>query len=476
MTRLTRNSCCIPAAIITCVLLFSIGAKWRGTTITALHTSNHQEIASLNDCELRGTRVICSANGQELQAHYIATPSTSFPVSFTKCHEDDSVLYCLSPEQEHTLVEPIGSAPQTVTSATVEDGLEEQHCHFHAGVEHCEGGEAEKHNKCEHVQRNYDIPLRLLFLFLMLIASAIGVFSPILVASFIPSESNRAVIFLKQFGTGIIISTAFVHLFIHACLLFRNECLPSDGVASFEGTPAVILMGGMLVSFLMEFAVAQLLQCGWFGLGTSTKELSLTEPTTSADVAKILILELGIVAHSLLIGLTLVVAGDSFFVTLAVVIMIHQLFEGIALGSRIAAIGATAAKSIQGTHGHRHIVSQPVEDDTLKSEEQGYSDRIPLAQKLLMGCGFACVTPLGMAVGILALNTFNGNDPTTILIIGSLDAFSAGILVWFGIVEMWAHDWMEGGEMSKRSVADTSLGMSGLVCGMALMTFLGKWA
>ncbi|KFA65119.1 hypothetical protein S40285_07145 [Stachybotrys chlorohalonatus IBT 40285] len=410
-------------------------------------------------------------NAIAIKVLIVLTPSVVIFENFNMNHglDNSNIVW-------HTLVEPIGSAPQKFTPATLKDVPEEQHCHFHAGVEHCEGGEVEKHNKCEHIQRNYNIPLRLLFIFLMLISSAIGVFSPILVASFIPSESNRAMVFLKQFGTGVIISTAFVHLFIHACLLFRNECLPSDGVASFEGTPAVILMGGMLVSFLMEFAVAQILQHGWFGPGTSTKELSTADPSVSAGVAKVLVLELGIVAHSLLIGLTLVVAGDSFFVTLAVVVMFHQMFEGIALGSRIAAIGTTAAKNIQGAQNHRHILPQSAEDDGLKMEEHSYDDRIPLAQKLLMGCGFACVTPLGMAIGILALNTFNGNDPATIFIIGSLDAFSAGILVWFGIVEMWAHDWMEGGEMSRRSVADTCLGMSGLVCGMALMTLLGKWA
>ena len=46
--------------------------------------------------------------------------------------------------------------------------------------------------------------------------------------------------------------------------------------------------------------------------------------------------------HRLVIGLTLVVAGDSFFLTLFVVILFHQVFEGLALGSRIATIGTAA--------------------------------------------------------------------------------------------------------------------------------------
>lgn len=50
----------------------------------------------------------------------------------------------------------------------------------------------------------------------------------------------------------------------------------------------------------------------------------------------VLIMEAGIIFHSVLIGLTLVVAGDSFYQTLLVVIVFHQFFEGLALGARIS--------------------------------------------------------------------------------------------------------------------------------------------
>lgn len=81
-----------------------------------------------------------------------------------------------------------------------------------------------------------------------------------------------------------------------------------------------------------------------------------------------------------------------------------------------------------------------------------------------------------MAIGICVLNSFNGNDPATIWAIGSLDAFSAGILVWVGIVEMWAGDWMLGGSMAHSKPVVALLGLASLVSGMALMSFLGKWA
>lgn len=170
-----------------------------------------------------------------------------------------------------------------------------------------------------------------------------------------------------------------------------------------------------------------------------------------------------------MIGVTTVVAGDSFYITLAIVIIFHQLFEGIALGTRIAALGygSTFAKASVSSHCHEIPATQV--DRSLPST-------VSLTRKLLMGTAFALVTPIGMAIGIGVLTTFNGNDPSTIIAIGTLDALSAGILIWVGVVEMMAHDWMLGGDVTNANHLTTALAMFGLISGMVLMSFLGKWA
>lgn len=82
-----------------------------------------------------------------------------------------------------------------------------------------------------------------------------------------------------------------------------------------------------------------------------------------------------------------------------------------------------------------------------------------------------------MAIGIGVLSNFNGNDRDTIIAIGTLDALSAGILVWVAVVEMWAEDWLRGhGELLRTSPTVTFLAGSGLVAGMVIMSVLGKWA
>lgn len=140
-----------------------------------------------------------------------------------------------------------------------------------------------------------------------------------------------------------------------------------------------------------------------------------------------------------MIGLTLVVAGDSFFKTLFAVILFHQMFEGLALGSRIGEL------------------------------------TINMGQKIIMAVSFSLITPIGMAIGIGVLNKFNGNDPSTIIAIGTLNALSAGILIWVGLVEMLAHDWFHGHLATARMTHVIPAALS-LITGMALMSLLGKWA
>lgn len=119
-------------------------------------------------------------------------------------------------------------------------------------------------------------------------------------------------------------------------------------------------------------------------------------------------------------------------------------------------------------HAHDAPIGPPV--------DRSQPSTVSLAKKLMLASGFALVTPIGMAIGIGVLDVFNGNDPKTLIAIGTLDALSAGILIWVGLVEMWAHDWMLGGELTDANALTTTLAMFGLLSGMILMSVLGKWA
>lgn len=251
--------------------------------------------------------------------------------------------------------------------------------------------------------------------------------------------------------------------------MFSNECI---GELEYEATTSAVVMAGLFIAFLIDY----------LGHRFVAYKQAKTNPAAAAATANarahpddkgspsgassdegernilleldhhhgggantklsVSVMEAGILFHSILIGLTLVVAGDSFYKTLLVVIVFHQFFEGLALGARIALLPGSIWPG-----------------------------------KFFMALAFSLITPIGMAIGIGVLDTFNGNNPATVITFGTLDALSAGILAWVGIVDMWARDWViEGAELLHSGVLKSLGAGFSLVCGMVLMGVLGKWA
>ncbi|KAG5942660.1 hypothetical protein E4U53_007200 [Claviceps sorghi] len=459
-------------------------------------------IAAVTACRLSGSQQICMGPGEtEYLVQTTPTQTAGLPASYTDCHNHGAELFCIAPNGDDVQV----SLPSSGASAAGHTGgnpggntggnesaSEHKHCHFHAGVEHCVGhGESESRDHppdCRVPKRDYNVRLRVGLLFVIMATSALGVFAPIFLHNILPKKSSLLFTILKQFGTGIIISTAFVHLFVHASLMFGNKCLGNLG---YEGTTAAILMAGIFLSFLVEYLGHRIVLARTNATSRLSREQQ-AQALLSNHVVSILVMEAGILFHSLLIGLTLVVAGDSSFPTLFVVILFHQIFEGLALGTRIATIGARADEQLlapspgslnrEAGNGTDKSAAAPTDETTDRSSDLSTQHlSLTLPKKLSLAALFAFVTPVGMAIGIGVLDHFNGNDKSTIIAIGTLDALSAGILVWTGIVEMWAADWMTGSQGHKAELADADtltvvLGGAGLMTGMAVMSLLGKWA
>lgn len=444
------------------------------------------QTTAVTACHNHGATQFC-IDGDGNEGYITPAPTgTDAPSSYTGCHNHGSNMFCMDGEDEVQFVveanetggadeghEGHGHEEEEGSSATenheghghgTEEGSSEtaeMDCHFHAGVEHCVpvNGEANSHEaeaQCEATDRDYDVNLRVGLLFAMLAVGALGCFGPVLVKKFFKlSTEGTITMVIKQFGTGIVISVAFVHLITHATLMFTNDCLTD---IKYEATTAAIVMAGLFIAFLIEYICQRL-------LGSRKEKLDAVKSTkiddednkdpsvettdhdhdhhhynmAEDDALSVGMLEMGIIFHSVLIGITLVVAGDSYFITLFIVIVFHQFFEGMALGSRIAGLGTSFWK------------------------------------KLLMALAFAITTPLGMGIGIGVLDQFNGNDPSTLIAIGTLDAFSAGVLIWVGIIEMWAHDWLWG-TLATSSALKTVCSMISLIAGFVLMSLLGKWA
>lgn len=162
----------------------------------------------------------------------------------------------------------------------------------------------------------------------------------------------------------------------------------------------------------------------------------------AAQMTAILILEFGVIFHSIFIGLTLAVTGPAF-TTLYPVLVFHQTFEGLGLGSRLAA-----------TPWPPHKRWTPY----------------------LFALGYGLSTPLAIAVGLGVRRSYSPGSQRGLVVKGVFDAISAGILIYTGLVELMAHEFMFSGVM-RRARLGVVMGAFGMMClGAGLMALLGKWA
>ncbi|KAJ6862608.1 zinc transporter 4 [Populus alba x Populus x berolinensis] len=151
------------------------------------------------------------------------------------------------------------------------------------------------------------------------------------------------------------------------------------------------------------------------------------------------ILELGILSHSVIIGLSLGVSQSPCTIRpLIAALSFHQFFEGFALGG---CISQAQFKTLSTT---------------------------------IMACFFAITTPAGIGIGTAISSFYNPNSPRALAAEGILDSLSAGILVYMALVDLIAADFL-----SKRMSCNFRLQVVSycmLFLGAGLMSSLAVWA
>jgi solute carrier family 39 (zinc transporter), member 1/2/3 len=140
--------------------------------------------------------------------------------------------------------------------------------------------------------------------------------------------------------------------------------------------------------------------------------MSLNEVPTPEEQQRLfvqcLLLEAGILFHSVFIGMAISVATGPTFAAFLLAICFHQSFEGLALGSRIAAI-----------HFPRSSL-----------------------RPWLMVLAFGMTTPLGQLIGLLVHNLYDPKSQAGLLVVGFMNAISAGLLLFAGLVQLLAEDFL----------------------------------
>lgn len=155
-----------------------------------------------------------------------------------------------------------------------------------------------------------------------------------------------------------------------------------------------------------------------------------------------LLLEAGILFHSVFIGMALSVATGPPFIVFLIAIGFHQTFEGLALGTRIAAI-----------HFPR---SSP--------------------RPWLMVLAFGATTPIGQAIGLLIHTFYDPMSQTGLLMVGFMNAISSGLLLFAGLVQLLAEDFLSEKSYSTLQGRKRLHAYFAVVAGAGLMSAVGAFA
>ncbi|XP_006461791.1 hypothetical protein AGABI2DRAFT_193175 [Agaricus bisporus var. bisporus H97] len=312
--------------------------------------------------------------------------------------------------------------------------------------------------------------LRIGSIFIILACATCGALFPVIAKrSSCLHLPRSAYAFAKYFGSGVIIATAFIHLLDPAIEELGSPCL-STKWGEYPYALALCMLS-MFCVFLVELLALRwgtarlrklgLVQADPYGHGDGGKQKdqgdkeearsesdlgidiagnSITEKVL-AQIVGVAILEFGVVLHSILIGLTLAV--DQNFKILFIVLIFHQSFEGLGLGSRLA---------------------------LMKLEPKYHW--VPYVGALVYGI----TTPVGIAAGLGVRTTYNPGTASASIVSGVLDALSAGILLYTGLVELLAHEFLFNKEMMESSGGRLAFAVLAMFLGCGIMALLGRWA
>ncbi|MCL7042197.1 hypothetical protein MKW94_015194 [Papaver nudicaule] len=328
------------------------------------------------------------------------------------------------------------------------------------------------------INKSKALVLKIISIAVILFASALGVCLPILCRKVPALHPDSNIFFVvKSFAAGVILATGCIHILPDAFENLTSPCLPENPWGNFPFTGFVVMMSALFT--LMADSMAT----GYYRRSELRKKLGSNRDETrvgvvnkeivgdaekeaghelevhthathghahgsslssSADMLlrhKVItqVLELGILVHSVIIGIAVGVSqSPSTIRPLVGALTFHQFFEGMGLGGCIT----------QARFTTKYIV--------------------------WMCVFFALTTPGGIAIGIAITDSYSETSPTALIVQGVMNAAAAGILIYMSLVDLLAPIFMdpklqENGKLQVSSYVAVLLGAGA-------MSFIAKWA
>ncbi|CAN0920086.1 Zinc transporter 1 [Linum grandiflorum] len=317
----------------------------------------------------------------------------------------------------------------------------------------------------------------------ILAAGGIGVTIPIL-GKKIPAlqPENNLFFLIKAFAAGVILATGFVHILPDAFQSLANPCVKDNVWARFPFPGLFAMVAAVMTMMIDTFATSYYKRSQFRNMckalpSTSSGELAagLDHDAAQSHIQvhthathghahgsafapdqsnqddddddshhfrhRIVsqVLEVGIVVHSVIIGISLGASMSSKTIKpLVAALTFHQFFEGLGLGGCIS--------------------------------QAKFKSRVVAT----MVTFFSLTTPIGIVVGICISRGYSKNSQAALLVGGVMNSASAGILIYMALVDLLAQDFMNPKLQSNLCL---QLGANvSLLLGMACMSSLAQWA
>ncbi|XP_020576848.1 zinc transporter 6 [Phalaenopsis equestris] len=325
--------------------------------------------------------------------------------------------------------------------------------------------------------------LKLVSIIIILASSAVGISSPVALARLFaksPAYTN-ALLVIKCFAAGVILSTSLVHVLPDAFAALADcqiatrhpwRDFPFSGLVSLIGALLALLVDVTASSHATEDATnyvrvgleevgkgvekqnspssaiadvachghghqgEEMIDVGLDGLDEEERLVKLKQRMVSQ------VLEIGIIFHSVIIGLTMGMSQNQCTIRpLVAALAFHQIFEGMGLGGCIAQAGFGLV-----TVGYMCLM-------------------------------FSITTPIGILLGMLVFHMtgYDDSSPNALILEGLLGSLSSGILVYMALVDLIAVDFFHNKTMAS-NLRLKKLSYIALVVGSASMSILALWA
>ncbi|ORY62619.1 zinc-regulated transporter 2 [Pseudomassariella vexata] len=155
----------------------------------------------------------------------------------------------------------------------------------------------------------------------------------------------------------------------------------------------------------------------------------------------ITLLEGGILFHSVFVGMTISITIEGFIILL-IAILFHQMFEGLGLGSRIAAV--------------------PYAKGSIRP--------------WVLVVAFGTTAPIGQAIGLITRNAYDPNSAFGLIIVGVFNAISAGLLIYASTVDLLAEDFLSEEANETLSEKEKITAFCYVLAGATGMSIVGAFA